>query len=309
MPPGWYRTRGARCPPHPARRPRPARRPPAADRPRRGAVPGRGRPASPRLREEHAAIRLGHGKALALQPADRLDRGGVRNAEPAGDVGGPRLAAVRQQVGDQLDIVLAQCAGLRRTRLAEPQCLGRFGRKVGAPRIRRTCHGDSCEVVSSKGKETPARPLSARAAGDWVRAGEPVLGLPPPCHCEFTPAVGPPALDETSPHRHGRACPHRHQDKPGRGENICRFRRRLGSARSSCARGSASRMARGVRPERLPTTASIASLETRQREQRPWEARSSGGRFQEILANVFGQQNQDQMGIQPTQAACVGAGG
>jgi hypothetical protein len=126
-------------------------------------------------------------------------------------------------------------------------------------------------------------------------------------------------------HRHGRACPghqswhsaatdgrdkpHRHQDKPGRGENICRFRRRLGSARSLCARGSASRMARGVRPDRPPTTASITSLETRQREQRPWEARSSGGRFQEILANVFGQQNQDQMGIQPTQAACVGAGG
>jgi hypothetical protein len=105
------------------------------------------------------------------------------------------------------------------------------------------------------------------------------------------------------------AWPHRHQDKPGRGESICRFRRRLGSARSLCARGSTSRMARRVRPERLPTTASIASLETRQREQRPWDARSSGGRFQEILANVFGQQNQDQMSIQPTQAACVGAGG
>jgi hypothetical protein len=118
-----------------------------------------------------------------------------------------------------------------------------------------------------------------------------------------------PVLNETSRYRHGRACPHRHQDKPGRGENICRFRRRLGSARSLCARGSASRMSRGVRPDRPPTTASITSLETRQREQRPWEARSSGGRFQEILANVFGQQNQDQMGIQPTQAACVGAGG
>ena len=92
-------------------------------------------------------------------------------------------------------------------------------------------------------------------------------------------------------------------------DNICRFRLLLGSARSWWARGSAFRTAASVRPASPPSTASIASLNARHSEQRPLEASGSGGRVQELLANVFGQQNQDQVGIQPTQAARRRAGG
>jgi hypothetical protein len=44
-------------------------------------------------RQEHAAIGLGDGEALALQPRDRLARGRVGDAEMAGDVGHARFAA------------------------------------------------------------------------------------------------------------------------------------------------------------------------------------------------------------------------
>src|SRR3981081_4658346 len=67
-------------------------------------------------------------------------------------------------------------------------------------------------------------------------------------------------------------------------------------------------MASTVMRDSPPTTAPMAIRMTRQREQRASVTRSSGGRFQEIPANVFGQQGQDQVGIQPTQAPRRGAG-
>ena len=71
-------------------------------------------------RQEHAAIELGGRKAFALQPGDALDGGGVRHAEPAGDVGRARLAFGFQQVVDQLDIIFEDRRRLGGTRLAEP---------------------------------------------------------------------------------------------------------------------------------------------------------------------------------------------
>ena len=105
----------------------------------------------------------------------------------------------------------------------------------------------------------------------------------------------------------GPGKPHMHQDKGSSGENICLRRRLLGSARAACTW----RPARDKDISMTPATAIIAalraSLVTRQSECLPSEARSSGGRFQEILANVFGQQGEDQVGIQPTKAARRGA--
>jgi hypothetical protein len=57
-------------------------------------------------RQEHAAIRPCRSQALALQSLDALDCGGVRHAEPAGDIRGPCLALRRQKVGNQLGIIL-----------------------------------------------------------------------------------------------------------------------------------------------------------------------------------------------------------
>src|SRR6476661_2879342 len=67
-------------------------------------------------------------------------------------------------------------------------------------------------------------------------------------------------------------------------------------------------MALTVMRDSPPTTAPMAIRVTRQREQRASVTRSSGGRFQEILANVFGEQGEDAVGIQPTQAPRRGAG-
>ncbi len=75
------------------------------------------------------AVGLGDRQSLALQAADRLDRGRVRHAQSAGDIGRPSLAAIGEKVGDQLDIVLQQRAGLGGPRLAEAACLRRLLRE------------------------------------------------------------------------------------------------------------------------------------------------------------------------------------
>ena len=60
--------------------------------------------------QEHATVRTRGGETGALEPRNRFDRGGVRNAEPARDVGRPGLAFALEQIGDQLDIVFMQRA-------------------------------------------------------------------------------------------------------------------------------------------------------------------------------------------------------
>ena len=98
-----------------------------------------------------------------------------------------------------------------------------------------------------------------------------------------------------------------HQDKGSSGENICLFRRRLGSASVLCTRLPPRNTEASATPAKAAATALRTSFVALQGEYRPSEARSSGGRLQEILANVFGQQRQDQVGIQPTEAARRGA--
>jgi hypothetical protein len=78
------------------------------------------------LGEEDPAIRARGGQAGAFEARDRLHRGGVGDAKPAGDVGRPRFACPEEQIGDQLDIVFQQGGRLRRARLAETARLGAF---------------------------------------------------------------------------------------------------------------------------------------------------------------------------------------
>ena len=79
--------------------------------------------------QEDATIEFGGGEAFALQPRDALDGGGVRDAEPAGDVGGPGFAFGAQQVVDQLDIVFEDRRRLRRAGFAETLGLIGLGRQ------------------------------------------------------------------------------------------------------------------------------------------------------------------------------------
>jgi hypothetical protein len=101
--------------------------------------------------------------------------------------------------------------------------------------------------------------------------------------------------------------PHKRQDKGSSGEDICLLRRLLVSASLSWTLLPACNKDAKATPARAAITALRTSFVARQGECLPSEARSSGGSFQEILANVFGQQRQDQVGIQPTEAARRGA--
>ena len=80
--------------------------------------------------EEHAAIWPRGGQSGALEPRNRLDCGGVGDAEAACNISRARLADVLQEVGDQLDIVFQKRRRLRRAGLAEPPGLGAFGRQL-----------------------------------------------------------------------------------------------------------------------------------------------------------------------------------
>jgi manganese transport protein len=82
-------------------------------------------------REENAAIGLGCREALALQPADGFDGGGMADAEAARDIGRAGFAAAGQQVGDQLGVILQQGVRLREAGLAEASGLGGFSRHRG----------------------------------------------------------------------------------------------------------------------------------------------------------------------------------
>jgi hypothetical protein len=62
------------------------------------------------LGQKHAAVRTRGGETGTLEPRNRLDRGGVGDAEPARDVGRPGLALALEQIGDQLDIIFMQRA-------------------------------------------------------------------------------------------------------------------------------------------------------------------------------------------------------
>ena len=87
------------------------------------------------LGQKHPAIGPRRRQAGALEARNGLDGGGVRHAEPAGDVGGPRLAFAFEQIRDQLGIILKKRSRLRRPRLAEPARLGAFGGKFAHVRL------------------------------------------------------------------------------------------------------------------------------------------------------------------------------
>jgi len=71
----------------------------------------------------------------------------VRDAHAAGNVGGARFARGGQQIRDQLDIILQECRGLGRARLAETARLGAFGGQarggLGAPFLPPAHHSSS----------------------------------------------------------------------------------------------------------------------------------------------------------------------
>jgi hypothetical protein len=58
-------------------------------------------------RQEYAPIRPTGNQTVTLQPGNRLDDAHMRDAKAPGDVGRAGFALGRQQVRDQLDIVLA----------------------------------------------------------------------------------------------------------------------------------------------------------------------------------------------------------
>src|SRR5262249_1820287 len=60
--------------------------------------------------QKYAAIRTRGSETGPLEPRNRLDRGGMRDAEPARDVGRPGLTFALEQIGDQLDIIFMQRA-------------------------------------------------------------------------------------------------------------------------------------------------------------------------------------------------------
>ena len=120
----------------------------------------------PLLGEEYAAIGPRGREPGALETRNRLDRGGVRNAETPGDVGRPRFAGILQQVGDQFHIVFQQGGRLRRTGLAEAPRLGAFRRKLlrgrSTPALCRLCHR-RCHRLRRGGLPNCAIARSARS--------------------------------------------------------------------------------------------------------------------------------------------------
>jgi hypothetical protein len=91
--------------------------------------------------QEHAAIELRRRKPLPLQASDRLNGRGVSHPEPTGNIRGARLAAARQEIVDQFDIVLENCTSLRRTCLFKPPRLNGLDRQLGRRRWRfLACH-------------------------------------------------------------------------------------------------------------------------------------------------------------------------
>ncbi len=67
----------------------------------------------PRRGEERPAIRLLRDEPVLGEPLQHLGDGRLRNAEPGRDVDLPRLAAVLDEVGDQLDIILGDLGAPR----------------------------------------------------------------------------------------------------------------------------------------------------------------------------------------------------
>ena len=79
------------------------------------------------LRQEYTAIGLPDHQPVALQAGDGLDGTGVGYAQTLGDVGRTRLALSRQQVRNQLDIILAECIRPCATSFSEAARLREFG--------------------------------------------------------------------------------------------------------------------------------------------------------------------------------------
>src|SRR5215831_10631699 len=69
--------------------------------------------------EKHAAVGSCCRKAGAFKARNRLDGGGVRDAEATGNVSRSRLAFAIEQIGDQLDIIFVQRRRLRGACLAK----------------------------------------------------------------------------------------------------------------------------------------------------------------------------------------------
>ena len=87
--------------------------------------------AMPLRRQEHAPIELRGGKPVPFQAGDRFDRCRVRHSETVGDIRRARLAAARQKVVDQFDIILEDRRCLCRTRLFKASGLHRLDRQLG----------------------------------------------------------------------------------------------------------------------------------------------------------------------------------
>jgi len=80
-------------------------------------------------RQEHAAVELRCGKPLALEAGDRLDRGRMGDAQPAGDIGRARLSAASKEIVDQFDVILKDRCRLSRTRFFKAPRLHRLNRE------------------------------------------------------------------------------------------------------------------------------------------------------------------------------------
>jgi hypothetical protein len=58
------------------------------------------------IREKHTTIRASCCQTLPFQAGDRLNDGGVRNAQSASNICRTRLARGGQQISDEFDIIL-----------------------------------------------------------------------------------------------------------------------------------------------------------------------------------------------------------
>jgi hypothetical protein len=100
--------------------------------------------------QEHAAVRALHHPAIAGQPAQHLRHGRLGHTEAGGDVDLAGLAAVGQQVGDQLDIILHQLHPVCFAHLPEALDLA-LGLDQGGAfqrcRIVRLAHACACPAV------------------------------------------------------------------------------------------------------------------------------------------------------------------
>ena len=96
----------------------------------------------PEFGQEHATIRLLHHEPLGDQAPQRLRDRRLCHPEASGDIDLARLAAIGDQIGDQLDIVLQQRVPAGGPGLPEPsECVSASGNcAVRQPGLRPARH-------------------------------------------------------------------------------------------------------------------------------------------------------------------------